>query len=274
MKDKIKTQDDIPASALYSPEDSATMKGVMLTVMAEGFVPRAALYTKFGDEPATKAIAILHKAYRVLVECDEKWEGSTVKGFKLANKGLAVAEIKKLPAELAFLPELMKTQKKVYGEYRRVSLKCRFLVDVLGALPTKSEKGESVLAFKRDWTKKDIIIQRFGPRAMLRRGLRFTNRSEYSADYFGFENIVIRDPKMCEDEIRGGQNEKGESIGLTRSECLSAGTEFIITAMVPMTFINATEYVDLIRICGQVVGLSPGRSAGYGNFEVLSVEPS
>jgi len=274
---KSTTDNSVPLSSLFSSEDEQTMRNIMMKITAEGFVPRATLYEQFGDGQATKALAILHKSQRVIVESLEPWgnKKDKVLGFKLSTEGMSIARAKKLPPALAWLPELFKQQKKTYSEYQRIALRCRYLTPILGALPTMTddETPQPILAFERNWAG-EVIVQRFGVRAMLKQGLRLTNRSEYAAAYFGFETVVLSNVKMLPDKIRGGQNERGEAIGTTRSECAALGHEFIIAIRVPLTYITPNDFVELMRVCGSMVGLSPGRSAGYGDFEVLAVEPS
>ena len=260
-------------SSLFSEEDANVLQGIMMKVTAEGFVPKAKFIEQFGDTATTKALAILHKTWRVLVENREAYEGKEVNGFKMAERRFSQAEIKKLPPALAFLPELFKQQNNKYGDYKLIAVRCRWTTPVLGGLPSKTESGDQVNIFEKNWTGKDIIIQRYGLRAMMRRALELSNRSGYACERFGFETVTVRDPKITEN-IRGMIGPRGEGLGLCRSECLAAGTEFIIRAQIPTTYISPNDYIAVLKLAGQMVGLSPGRSAGYGDFEVLGVEPS
>jgi hypothetical protein len=273
MKTKTETV-EVGASSLFSAKDQEVMQGVMMKVIASGFVPASVLRAEFGDSETTKALAILHKTYRALVECREPWEGQEVLGLKLAERRFSQAEIKKMPAALAFLPELFKAVQNKYGEYQRIVVRCRWTTPVLGALPrmTDEKTPEKILAFERNWTKKDIVIQRYGLRAMLKRALELTNRSGYAAERFGFETITVRDPKITTDHIRGMIDDRGNGLGTIRSECLAAGTEFVIGALVPTTYLAPSDYLSVLKIAGAMVGLSPGRSAGYGDFEIVGVE--
>lgn len=273
MKKDKPTDDSVKASSLYTPEDEAVMKGIMFKVLAQGFVPRSALVEEFGDSQATKALAILHKSYRVLVESREPWEGQEVKGVKMAERKFSQPEIKKLPPELAFLPELFKASQVRYTDYVRIVAKCRWLVPVLGALPrqTNEKTPDAILAFERNWTGKDVIIQRYGIRKMFGEALAKCNKSSYAAERFGFETITVRDPKISTDHLRGMVSERGEGLGTIGSECLAAGTEFELIAHVPTSFMTPNDYVHVLKFAGAVIGLSPGRSAGYGDFEVLGI---
>ena len=279
------TKDSQRLSDLFSDEDARVMQGLMNKVLAEGFVPKAKLVEEFGDTATTKALAHLHKLHRALVESREAWEGSEVNGFKLAERRFSQPEIKKLPPALAFLPELFKSRANKYGDFKSITVRCRYITDVLGAIPIKTEPtkfsddgkaldgGEAVCAFERYWNKTDVIIQRFGIRAMFGKALELFGRSRYAADRFGFETIVLHNPKLSY-KVRGVTDDMGKGLGTIKSECVSAGTEFILRAMVPTTYLSPNDYLAVLRIGGSMVGLSPGRSAGYGNFEVLSVEPS
>jgi hypothetical protein len=261
-----------PVNSMFSEQDSKTMQGIMLKIMSEGFVPKAKLIEEFGDSATTKAVAILHKSYRALVESREPWEGKEVNGFKMAERRFSQPEIKKLPPALAFLPELFKQQNNKYGDYKPLAVRCRWTTPVLGGLPCKTEDGEQINCFEKNWTGKDIVIQRFGLRAMLRRALELSNRSGYACDRFGFETITVRDPKITHN-VRG-ITDRDKGLGTCKSECLAAGTEFVIRATIPTTYISPNDYVAVLKLAGQMVGLSPGRSAGYGDYEVLGVEPS
>jgi hypothetical protein len=64
----------------------------------------------------------------------------------------------------------------------------------------------------------------------------------------------------------------GGGKGLRRSESLPDGIEFTIKAMVPTSAIAIDEYLRALRLGGEHIGLSPGRSAGFGDFEVLGAE--
>lgn len=261
------------ASALYTKEDEEVMRGIMFLVLGGGFIPKSKIIEKFGDTATTKALAILHKSYRVLVESREPYEGQEVNGLKLAERKFSQPEIKKLPPALAFLPELFKQNANKYAEYKWISVQCRWTTPVLGALPrmTDTDPPDDILAFERNWTGKDIIIQRYGIRKMFSVALGLNDKSPYAADRFGFETITVIDPKITTDHIRGIVNDRGEGLGTIRSECLAAGTEFILRAKIPTTYLSPADFVSILKEAGILVGLSPGRSSGYGNFEVEGV---
>jgi hypothetical protein len=264
---------EVAASALFSKEDEEVMRGVMFQVMQRGFVPGAVLQQEFGDSLTTKALAILHKTWRVLVESREPWEGQEVNGFKMAERRFSQAEIKKMPAQLAFLPELFKQTQNKYSDYKQITVRCRWTNPVLGALPGKTddEAKDALLKFERNWLG-HVVIQRYGVRAMFSRALELTNRSGYAADRFGFCTITVQDAKIVNDHVRGMVDDRGNGLGTIRSECMVAGTEFILRANIPTTYISPNDFLAVLKVAGEFVGLSPGRSAGYGDFEILGVE--
>jgi hypothetical protein len=45
-----------------------------------------------------------------------------------------------------------------------------------------------------------------------------------------------------------------------------------LRALIPTTYLSPHDFLAVLKIGGEFVGLSPGRSAGYGNFEILGVE--
>jgi hypothetical protein len=264
---------EVAASSLFSREDEETMRGITFKIMSAGFVPASVLQQEFGDSLTTKALAILHKTWRVLVESREPWEGQEVNGFKMAERRFSQAEIKKMPAQLAFLPEWFKQTQNKYSDYKQITVRCRWTTPVLGALPGKTddEAKDALLKFERSYLG-HVIIQRYGTRAMFGRALELSNRSRYAAERFGFSTIEVENAKISTDHVRGMVDDRGNGLGTIRSECMAAGTEFVLRALIPTTYLSPHDFLAVLKIGGEFVGLSPGRSAGYGNFEILGVE--
>jgi len=67
-------------------------------------------------------------------------------------------------------------------------------------------------------------------------------------------------------------NDHGQGKGMCTSEKLADGAEFTIVADVPTSVLSIAEFLEALRLAGQTIGLSPGRSAGFGDFEVLSAD--
>ena len=85
---------------------------------------------------------------------------------------------------------------------------------------------------------------------------------------------IIRIPSPTIKIVEHGIVEQGRpgGKGLRRSECIADGVEFTIRANVPTSVLAVDEFLRMLRVGGQFVGLSPGRSAGFGDFEVLEAE--
>ncbi len=64
-------------------------------------------------------------------------------------------------------------------------------------------------------------------------------------------------------------NDHGQGKGFCRSEKLADGFTFVIEAWIPTSILSVAEYLEALKRAGETVGLSPGRSAGFGDFEVV-----
>lgn len=257
----------------YAEQDKKLFQEFMYFIQANGFVPRAQLIKEFGDKNTTKCLAVLHKTWRVLVESREPYDGQDMLGLKIAERRFSKAEVNRMPYELSFLPEMIKQTKSSYGEYKELAIRCRWTAPILGSLPRLSDEKipETLMAFERT-PLGDVLIQRHGIRAMFARGLKLCNYSSYAVEHFGFESIVLHHVKVKNNHIRGQQNERGDAVGTIRSECIDAGVEFVLRILFPATFMSPNDVVRIVRTAGRMVGLSPGRSAGYGDFEIVKIE--
>lgn len=88
----------------------------------------------------------------------------------------------------------------------------------------------------------------------------------------GWKAVRISNPKIKVD--RSGITQEGSfhgGLGIRRSERVDAPLEFTIEAMVPTSALLEADYLMMLRKAGEFVGLSPARSAWYGDFEVIEV---
>jgi hypothetical protein len=248
--------------------DRESIVNMALKVKAEGFVPAETLKAEFGPETFTRCIAILYRDFRMFREVSRPWtDGVDVRGYEWADRRFSRPEIKKIPPDLGFLVELTTPIVAKYGEYQRVIAKCRYINEVRGGCPVKDTDGEPTNAFQRDHEGR-IQILRYNLRAMMVSALPMIGKEQALARYIRFETIVIT-PNGNLSKGQSPVNDHGQGKGFVRSERLAPGTEFVIAAWIPTTVITIAEYLQVLKLAGYTVGLSPGRSAGFGDFEVL-----
>ncbi len=256
--------------------DTDAIMSVLMKVKAEGFVPVADLRAAFGDDKVTQAIAILYRDYRMFREVRRPWkDDQDVLGYEWADKRFSTKEAKSIPQELIFIKDLATKHSPRYGDYQEVTAHCVFNTDVLGGIPVKrDEHGDEVMSFDR--ANGDALILRYHQRAMATNALPLIGKQQALARRIGWSTIRIPiddDPAIeARPVIVQNAQPGGAGKGLKLSEVLKAGTEFTIKALVPTSELKVDEFIRLLRIGGEFVGLSPGRSAGFGNFEVLSAE--
>lgn len=264
-------REDAPAAVapLYDVEG---LLAVGMKVKSEGFVPASALREAFGDTATTQAIALLYRDFRLFSEARRPWgdDGKEALGYQWANRRFSRSELKKIPASLGFVIQLAESAPQPrYGGYVLVTARCRWTVPVLGSVPVKDANGDPTNLFERD-ERGDVVILRYGLRAMASKALPVVDKPASVARHIRFRDVVVRGATTkavqhgIVDEYSGGK-------GVRNSEQLPAGTEFSIAAKVPTTEITVAEYVEMLREAGASVGLSPGRSAGFGDFEVVEV---
>lgn len=263
----------VPESAVsltvkYDPESLANMA---LKVKAEGFVPAEDLKEEFGPEKFTRAIAVLYRDFRMFREVRRPWKGGVdVLGYEWSDKRFSKAEEKKIPPQLGFLIELTSKTAPKYSDFQRVIARCRYITAALGGVPAQNAKGESVNSFERDEAG-NIQILRYNQRAMMSRVLPMIGKEQALARRIGFSTIRLQTNGNLSTVARP-VNDNGQGKGFCVSERLADGTEFSIVAMIPTSIISVAEYLEALRLAGEMVGLSPGRSSGFGDFEVLEAE--
>jgi hypothetical protein len=263
-----------------SAEDVTVIEAIVAKVTAQGFVPHADLLHEFGDRQTTRALALLHKTYRFLVESREPWDGKEVSGFKRAEGRFSQAQLKKIPPQLSFIVQLATSKNNKYSEFKFIMVKCRWTSRVLGGIPTttpllhvdgKATGGEQINAFERDWLGNVIAAQRFNVRKMMEQAFLLCNREGYAAFRLGYASVILdKNAIKIEEHVRGVTKDR-QGLGTCKSESIPPGTEFVLRFSVPTSYISPADLMRVLKVAGEMIGLSPGRSAGYGDFEVVEV---
>ena len=245
---------------------------VCTKVVAGGFVPATDLRTEYGDAEFTKCIAMLFRTFRVLREVRRPWKNDKeALGYEWADRRFSKAEQKKLPAALNAVLETFKQPAKRYTDFEEIAVRCRWTNRVLGAMPVKRD-GDDLNVFDRG-ADGSILIPAYCLRAMAAKGLPMIGKEAACARRIGWAAVRIADTKLLEIITRPIIDQDGQTgLGLKRSESLPADTEFLISAMVPTSVLREDEFLRLLKVCGQFVHLSPARSSGFGDFEVVEVQ--
>ena len=259
-------------SGLY---DVATIAKVCVYIKGNGFTPVSVLREEFGPEATTQAIALLYRDLRIFREVRRAWaDGKDALGYEWADRRFSHSEAKQIHPDLGFLVEMCQSYRPKYGEFVPVTVPCRWINAVLGSVPVKDGDGDPVNCFERD-EEGYILIFRYHQRAMASMALPEIGKEAAIARRIGFSLIRIP-PTVKVREISHGivsqPGRPGEGKGLRRSERIPDGTPFTIRALVPTTMLSVEEFLSMLHHAGQYVGLSPGRSAGFGDFEVLGAD--
>jgi hypothetical protein len=248
--------------------DSESIANMALKVKAEGFVPAEDLKAEFGPEKFTRGIAVLYRDFRMFREVRRAWkDGVDVLGYEWADRRFSKSEIKKIPPELGFLVDLTAQMAPKYSDFQRVVAKCRYTNVVLGGCPVKDTDGSPINSFQRD-RHGNALILRYNQRAMFVAVLPAIGKEQALARRILFDTISIT-PNGNLSKVERPVNDHGQGKGFCRSEVLADGTEFTIVARIPTSILSITEYLEALKLAGETVGLSPGRSAGFGDFEVI-----
>lgn len=248
--------------------DSESIANMALKVKAEGFIPAEDLKKEFGPEKFTRGIAVLFRDFRMFREVRRAWkDGVDVLGYEWADRRFSKSEVKKIPPELGFLVELTAQMAPKYSDFQPIKVKCRYVGSALGGCPVKSKDGTAVNSFERD-RNGDILILRYNLRAMITPALAMIGKEQALARRIAFKTIHIKPNGNLSIEPRP-VNDHGQGKGFCHSEKLADGTEFMIEALIPTSMLSPAEYLQALKLAGETVGLSPGRSAGFGDFEVI-----
>lgn len=251
--------------------DSESIANMALKVKAEGFVPAEDLKTEFGPEKFTRGVAVLYRDFRMFREVRRAWkDGVDVLGYEWADRRFSKSEVAKIPPELGFLVKLTAQMAPKYSDFQSVTAKCRYVTAALGGCPVKDTDGSPINSFERD-RDGQIQILRYNLRAMIMPALAMIGKEQALARRIAFKTIRI-DANGNLSKVERPVNDHGQGKGFCRSERLADGTEFTIEALIPTSILSVTEYLSALKLAGETVGLSPGRSAGFGDFEVLGAD--
>lgn len=272
--------------SMIKPSDPENMARVLYRVQADGFVPRDDLYAEFGDEIATRGIAFLYRQWRMFVEVERPWKGGTAKGYAPSDRRFSQAEMKKIPPEFGFLKEAAAKPARYTG-FQEIHVQCRWTNKVLGGKPSSDTAGDiNVFESMRANGKQIILIPAYCVRAMAKKALPMIEKSMNVAYQIRFAPIripvetlegkrfVLSDQNPIFpilEERHGNVNDRGEGLGIKRSEGFGPDVEFTLSAVVPTSELPIVDYIRMLDMGGKYVRLSPARSSGYGDFEVVEV---
>lgn len=253
--------------------DTDLLSRMALRVKSEGFVPAGDLKDTFGPDKFSQGIAVLFRDLRMFRETRRAWkDGTEVLGYEWADRRFSRSEAKKLDGmNLGFLVQMVEQMRPKYGDFEAVTVRCRWVNAILGSVPVKDEHGDPTNVFERDSLGR-VLVLRYHQRAMASVALPMIGKEAACARRIGWSYIPIPAPviKIVEHGIVEQGRPGGK--GLRRSESIPDGTEFKIRALVPTSVLAMDEFLRMLETAGQYVGLSPGRSAGFGDFEVLGAE--
>jgi hypothetical protein len=248
--------------------DSESLLKLGMKVKVEGFVPAVDLKAEFGPEKFTQGIAVLYRNLRMFREVRRAWKDDVdVLGYEWADRRFSKSEVKKIPPEYAFVIDLVEPLAPKYSDFQLVKAKCRYLTAALGGCPVKDTDGSPINSFERD-RDGNLQILRYNLRAMITPALAMIGKEQALGRRIGFKTIRIAANGNLS-KVERPVNDHGQGKGFCRSERLADGTEFSIEALIPTSILSVTEYLQALKLAGETVGLSPGRSAGFGDFEVI-----
>jgi hypothetical protein len=266
-----KAKEAKPTADVTVRYDTESIANMALKVKAEGFIPAVDLKAEFGPEKFTRGIAVLYRDFRMFREVRRAWkDGQDALGYEWADRRFSKSEVKKIPENLGFLVDLTQQMAPKYSDFQRVVARCRYVTAALGGCPVKDTDGEMTNAFERD-TEGRVQILRYNMRAMITPALAMIGKEQALARRIGFHTIRLETNGNLS-RVSRPVNDHGQGKGFCRSERLADGTEFTVVAEVPTSILSVAEYLEALRLAGATVGLSPGRSAGFGDFEVLGAE--
>lgn len=267
----MKTKQMTESTKVSVKYDEESIINMLTKVKGEGFIPTEDLKVAFGPEKFSQCIAILYRDLRMFREARRPWkDGVDVVGYEWADRRFSKAEAKKIPPDLGFILAFASPLAPKYSDFQRVAARCRYVTAALGGVPVKDTDGTPINSFERD-AAGNLQILRYNLRAMMTRALPLIGKEQTLAKQIRFETIRLQANGNLT-KVERPVNDQGQGKGFCRSERLADGTEFTIAAYIPTSIVSIAEYLEALRLAGVTVGLSPGRSAGFGDFEVLSAE--
>ena len=270
----MKTKKSNPQSIGVIKYDAEAIANIAMEVKAQGFIPRSMLDEKFGADKVTQAIAVLYRDFRMFREVRRPWKDEqNALGYEWADKRFSTPETKKIPPALGFVLELTSGLKAKYGDFEPIAVQCRYTTPILGSVPVKDKDGDPTNVFERDAAGRVLILP-YHQRAMSSVALPMIGKEQAVARRIGYSTIRIT-PNGNLKHVEHGivdPSGYGGGKGLRKSESLVDPVDFTIHANIPTSALSIDEFIRMLRTAGQFVRLSPGRSAGFGEFEVIAAE--
>lgn len=245
------------------------VRDIAVKIRAEGFVPYGEIVEQFGEKDATQAIAILYRNLRVIREVTRPFgKEQNVKGYEWGDIRFTKSQLAKLPPQYEWIAELGSGGMAKYENFENIKVLCRWTNEILGSLPTKDTDGE-FNGFLR--TNGHVSIVRYQQRAMFAKTLPMIGKDAAIARRIGWTMIALKPNKIDFLLLPKVDEAKRQGLGITRHERIHSGCEFTIDAMVPTSHLSIADFIRGLREAGKRIGLSPARSAGFGDFEVVKV---
>lgn len=250
------------------------MQEIGIKIYAEGFLPYSEMVAQFGEQDATRAIAILFRNFRVIREVRRPWgKEENILGYEWADRRFSNPEAAKLPVEYQWLKDMKASRIPKYESFEHVKVRCQWVNSVVGGLPMQDDDG-AFNGFLRGNGKADIlIIPAYCLRSMFAKVLPMIGKEVAIARRIGWKRVEVKPRKLDFIPLPKVDESKGKSggLGVHRHERFLAGEEFIVDAMVPTSHLSIAEFIAGLRKAGDYVRFSPGRSAGFGDFEVMEI---
>jgi hypothetical protein len=262
-----------PTVSIFEPDDEqkALMANIALKIKGKGFVPHAELRDEFGERPFTIFSAIGYRDWRMVREVRRSiGPNEAVLGYEWADRRFSQTEAKKVPPQAQWILDPLLTGKggARYADYRQMTVVCRWTNHVLASLPVADSDKKRV--FER--SNGHILIPGYCQRAMLRKVLPLIGKTITLGDNIRASAIRIPVPENGALKLMPVVDEKArQGLGVTEYESLPPGTQFSMELWYPSSEITHEQLVEALALAGRVVRLSPARSAGYGDFELVSV---
>jgi len=189
-----------------------------------------------------------------------------------------VQEAKKIPADMQWVVEMASKGGSRYKDFERAVIVCRWTNTVLASLPVPDSDKRRV--FER--VDGDVLIPAYCVRAMLRKVLPLVGKTMSLADNVRAAAVrvpvngngkgvgvtqVALPPRLM--PVVDEKTHQGK--GVTEHESLPPGTAFTMELYYPSSEISLEQLIETVALAGRVVRLSPARSSGYGDFEIVSV---
>lgn len=272
MSQRRKPCTDATESSKPTTFDVQLLSEVSLAIVGGGFTPEFVLREQFGPTRFTQAEAVLYRYLRVLVRERRPWGDSGVPtdGYRWADRRFSTSQRARFPAELHVILDLGGHGRPRYAAFCVIRLRCRWTNFVVAGQPDKDEAGE-LRMFHRD-AEGHVLIPAYCLRAMAKKAMPALGLTQELAYRIQWATIRLESPPIKYKELPVVDEVRHEGRGLTRHEILVPPLDFVIEASVPTSALAIADFVRLIRHAGKFVRLSPGRSAGFGDFEVLEVE--